>query len=257
LYKLVNTIRRASRESQNLKARDSFRIRDEEGHNVEGILTDTFTYYLRDMFRDAGEEIRLRLARTMVLRRRRILYRRSRYGTDAIRPQEIPDQPHLEPFRSQTMEKEQQHLGQPISKALPLPTHDKSIAQSATTVAADKFQTALAPSVVSTSKKTVALSEFTKLSFPSAPLGRVKAKFEPLRLQLLEEFNVKTTDRFWDPQSHIQVPSEPTTQPFHTVLINRLNEAWRDCLQAVAEITCPYCFYVLPAEDVANEKKWQ
>ncbi|KAJ4009397.1 hypothetical protein NW766_008514 [Fusarium irregulare] len=36
-----------------------------------------------------------------------------------------------------------------------------------------------------------------------------------------------------------------------------LAEAWNSCIEAVPEVTCPYCFHVLPIRDVIDDKKWK
>ncbi|KAK5992076.1 hypothetical protein PT974_05473 [Cladobotryum mycophilum] len=93
LFKFSNTIRRASKESQNSIAATAFRIRDEDGNDVENFLQELFSRYIRDVFPDVSNEIKERLAKTMVLRRKRILYRRSRYGTPTIKIQQAQSQP--------------------------------------------------------------------------------------------------------------------------------------------------------------------
>ncbi|KAI0180727.1 hypothetical protein GGR52DRAFT_2839 [Hypoxylon sp. FL1284] len=218
LHRFSNTIRRASHEAQNSKAAESFRIRDDEGNDAEALLTALFFYHVRDRFPTVGEHICQRLADTMVLRRKRILYKRSRYGDATIRPQQVPSQPRitLPKIRPRFAVADQSEAFEPQA----IPTRSKStvqsLTQSATTLSPEKFVKASAPSVVSVSK-TVALSSHGDLIFPPAPLGM--------------EFQV--------PNSHME------------------RSAWRESVDAIGEVTCPFCFYALPAQDVVDNKKWK
>ena len=112
-----------------------------------------------------------------------------------------------------------------------------SLVQSATTLTADRFHKATAPSVVSASR-TVALSSHEELSFPPAPLGAIRLKFKLLLEQEAEGRAVLTN------------PSRPDNDRFEAKI-------WYDAVNAIGEVTCPFCFYALPARDVVDEKKWQ
>lgn len=93
LHKTSNTIRQASKESQNIKAAEVFKIRDDEGNDAEPFLRQLFFNYIRDRFPGTNEDIRERLADTMLLRRKRILYRKERYGKTSIRLPEAVTKP--------------------------------------------------------------------------------------------------------------------------------------------------------------------
>lgn len=85
LHELSNTIRKASREANNVKAALSFNIKDEEGHDLEKPLKNHFAANIKDQFPGISDIIRLRLAETMILRRKRILYKRTRYSKAPMR----------------------------------------------------------------------------------------------------------------------------------------------------------------------------
>ena len=86
LHKLSNTIRTASAESHNVKAATNFEIRDADGNNLGQLFKDEFAAsLLKIKFPGASERIRARLASAMLLRRRRILYRKSRQAARPIR----------------------------------------------------------------------------------------------------------------------------------------------------------------------------
>lgn len=85
LHELTNTIRRASKKANEVRAASSFQIRDEEGNDLEEPLKSHFAANIQDHFPGISDIIRLRLAKTMVLRRKRILYKRFRYSQAPIR----------------------------------------------------------------------------------------------------------------------------------------------------------------------------
>ncbi|KAI4859353.1 hypothetical protein F4820DRAFT_453963 [Hypoxylon rubiginosum] len=245
LHRFSNTIRRASKESQNHKAAESYHIRDDEGNDAEPFLTELFSYHIRDQFPEVEEDICQRLAATMVLRRKRILYRRSRYGDTAIRTPQIPSQPQVTlpkvrptvAVPEQPQESEQLQATVATSKSA-----IRSLAQSATTLALDDFHKASVPSVISVSK-TVALSNHEDLVFPPAPLGRIERKYKELkklRKELLEKAGILVAD------------GEAKAQ------LDRIQEYdWSKSVKAIGEVTCPFCFYALPAQDVVDDKKWK
>ncbi|KAK0126642.1 hypothetical protein ONS95_008226 [Cadophora gregata] len=189
LYRLTNTIRRASKESQNQKAAESFQIKDDEGNDVEACLRLIFTNYVFGRFPSIQDIILQRLAATMVLRRKRILYRRSRYGANPIKIRRSALQPVV------TLPAVDQQSNSP---EVSLAVHDQSRtskrdqntveskAVSATTLAADAFKKVSAPSVISVTK-TVALGNHEELVFPPAPTGRLRQKYNKLKRQRLED----------------------------------------------------------------------
>ena len=61
LYKFSNTIRKASRATQNQKAADGFRMLDIEGNGTEPLLRQIFSNYIRDRCSGVSEKMRDRL----------------------------------------------------------------------------------------------------------------------------------------------------------------------------------------------------
>lgn len=123
LFRPSNVIRKASRESQNVKAAKNFRIVDDEGNDEEPLLRQRFLWHIRSQFagdlqdpadQAAAEELTQRLVSTMLLWRKRVMYRKNRYGSSKpIKPvksiqqpqvdthvAEEPAQPPLEMFKS-------------------------------------------------------------------------------------------------------------------------------------------------------------
>lgn len=176
LHELSNTIRSVVRESQNIKAATTFQIKDEEGINMENHLKHYFLKGLQDRFPESSYSILERLSSTMILRRKRILYRRSRY---AAKPQAAgvarpTPKPRIRlPRRSTPQQRQGQvngmqeqsqgrlHLG--VSPSI-LP----STVQSATTLMPRDFLRASAPTVMSHTN-TVDLGAHENLVFPTSP----------------------------------------------------------------------------------------
>lgn len=254
LNKMSNTIRRASKEVQILKA-SNFRIKDEDGNDVEPSLLVHFEHHIRDRFPDASDEIQKRLARAMLLRRKRILHRRHRCGSTEIGPRkEVPKANIALPTAQPTISSEQanpnQHNSQPVS--LGVENSAPSQVKSATTLAPDAYKRATSsPSVISASK-TVALGSHEVLCFPPAPGNTAKRKYEKLkadheaRLRQAQEKNLSVTDEFQQPE---QKPDVSYEIELKSILMAEL--------QAIGEIICPFCLSALPAEHMFNQQKWE
>lgn len=266
LNKISNIIRRASKEDHNSKAKD-FQIRDDEGNNVEQELLGHFRRHIRDRFPKISDTIQQRLASAMVLRRKRILYRRHRQGNMAIRPQETVPEASVTlpstPMNPLSVQRRTQRDKVPAAVVAPAIFAPSRI-ESATTLATEKYKKAAStPSVVSASN-TVALGSHDTLIFPPAPGFAAKRKYERLKSKRLA-IHQDALDRLAE--------SPATADSSQDILINRnasgmtseqiasaeaeIKDILKSDLQAVGEIMCPYCLYALPAELVFDERKWQ
>ena len=182
LHKLSNTIRTASAESHNLKAATNFEIRDADGNNLGQLFKDVFAAsLLKREFPDADERIRARLASAMLLRRRRILYRKSRQAARPIRilpkptTAEIPKQP---PKLVETpLVSESKTEGSKPSRLLSTPSRVPSQAHTASTFYPERFHKASAPSRVSIAKS-IPLMQDDEPNFP--PMPRPAGDLEPI-----------------------------------------------------------------------------
>ncbi|KAG5657293.1 hypothetical protein KAF25_005857 [Fusarium avenaceum] len=250
LHKTSNTIRQASRESQNIKAAEVFQIRDDEGNNAEPFLRHLFSNYIRDRFPGTTEDIRERLADTMLLRRKRILYRKERYGKTSIRLPQAVTKPVISHPRPEPIEEVTQGRVKRRAVEAPSQSHTQSVTRTATTLSPEKFKKAAAPSVISVSR-TVALSSTDELCFPHPPTACLMRKYNEAKKEIeKEEQNPKYSD----------LGDEERQQRKEEAAFKRekeLTEAWNSCIEAVAEVTCPYCFHILPIREVINEKKWK
>ncbi|KAH7230802.1 hypothetical protein B0J15DRAFT_575327 [Fusarium solani] len=258
LHKISNTIRRASKEQQNIQAEKSFKIQDEEGNDAEPFLRQLFSNQIRDRFPGASDNIQQRLVNSMVLRRKRILYRRKRYDKKPIRPLEVP----LPPTVSAPKAKPNVGLQRQPVKQQPTPVSTPSIVpsvpQTATTLVAEKFQQAAAPSVISVSK-TVALSSHDQLQFPPAPCGALMKRYRRFKKEQDEKLKV-VLDGI---PGYNGLKMSPAPGARGAVRNHRashkqtLDNYWDECLRAVGEVVCQFCFYALPVRDVVQESKWR
>lgn len=245
LHKLSNTIRRASKDVQNVEAAKAPRICDDEGNDAEDFLQQVFEHYIGDRFPTTSGTIQQRLAGTMVLRRKQILYRRSRYGNNPISSSNRTAPPGVTVPRAQLKVRSRKTDAHQKAADSQSQTHslNKSLAQSATTLAAENFHKASTPSLVSVSM-TVALGSHERLVFPTAPTAVIKEK----QRQLMKERKRDPADTEYrlDSQGHVVAVEDRTPA-----------QDWEDAIDAVGEVVCPFCFHALPAREVVDDKNWE
>ena len=170
LHKLSNTIRKANAEIDNEKAATNFEIRDADGNNLSKLFKDGFaTSLLKVKFPGASERIRDRLASAMLLRRKRILYRRSRQAARPIKilPKltgaEVPKQP-LKMVKTSESKTESSRTSQLFSTQ----SRVRSQAHTATTLDPERFRKASTPSRIS-AVESIPLFQDEELEFPPIP----------------------------------------------------------------------------------------
>ncbi|KAK2754462.1 serine/threonine protein phosphatase [Colletotrichum kahawae] len=274
LHRLSNTIRRASKDIHKQKAANSFHFKDEDGNDVERFLEKTFLYQVRDRFPGVSETIRLRLARAMLLRWKRILYRRSRYKTQPTRTLAQPGQPLVSMPRVQIKAKnnlneaneETQGLQTKGRKENATKSVVRSMAITATTLAPDHFKKASAPSVVSMSK-TVALSKHDDLRFPPAPHGVIKRRFKQFKMQrdadltrVIKDIETKASkaeEVLQDVGKRIGKSVTRSIADAKAAHKETLRNDWESFFKAAGEVSCPFCLCMLPVSEVADDKKWR
>ncbi|KAI1427238.1 hypothetical protein F5Y12DRAFT_180747 [Xylaria sp. FL1777] len=252
LHRFSNTIRRASKETQSYKAAKTFMIKDDEGNNAEPFLLKLFSNHVRDRFPGASDEIRQRLASTMLMRRKRVLYSRSRYGKSIVRTQKVPSQPQARP----TIQLFKEPANRGVVTRVPQITA-QSVAQTATTLSPENFQRASSPSVVSVSK-TVALNHHEEVRFPPAPCGWLKRKYNKRKKEREKEYKnaLELLAQRTESSNSQGPPLSEMIQAKEAIYQKVLADDWNECLRSTPEISCPYCFCALPVEDVVDEKKW-
>lgn len=277
LYQLSNTIRRAGRESQNSKAASLFEIKDAEGNNIENLLEARFLHNLTDKFPGCDEKLRQRLAATILLRRKRILYRRFRRPKDTATRLPIVPEPEVRqiPGTDRSLppiEVHQQEMGPAETHTLKRkPSMVRSQARTTkttTTLDAAKLQLPSAPSVLSVAK-TIPLNSHDDLVFPPPPRAAILEWFRKLkairrsrheaRLRALPNFELYTAQD--GPLSSLSAEDILTLQ-------TQIQEAERDlqvgidadlktCKNTETEVFCPYCLCALSSSDMKSKGKWK
>ncbi|KAK1240160.1 hypothetical protein MKX08_007602 [Trichoderma sp. CBMAI-0020] len=242
LNKTSSTICRASKEDQVLELSD-FQITDNDGNNVEPLLLCHFENHISSRYPSISKIIQQRLACAMLLRQKRILYRRHQKVNTAIQPQKaIPKalitlsatQPGV-PSAHRNPRRENNPLSVVAATAFTSPQ-----IQTVTTSPPDNLKIGSSSPFVNLASKTVALSNHEALIFPPAPGLAAKRKYEQLKNERVANFQ----NAFWLGETISDAES-------------KLNDLLKSDLQAIGDITCPYCLYALPAEEMFDEQKWQ
>ncbi|KAL7940990.1 hypothetical protein V8C42DRAFT_201489 [Trichoderma barbatum] len=261
LNTMSNVIRRAGKETHILKAKD-FQIKDEEGNDIELLLLNFYKRYIGDRFPKISVIIQQRLAETMIIRRRRILYRRFRHDTAIKLPIITPQVPITFPENEQMVSSAQSNLRQKGSENVKktVPMVSPSQVRSATTLQPEKIKTtASRPSVVSITA-TAALTNHEALNFPTPPGFYIKQKYEKLKAERLAAHQA-ITDKLDELSSGKDAVLDADTveriAQDRTSAEEKLQDALKSDLVAIGEITCPYCLYALPAEQLFDNRKWQ
>lgn len=215
LYRLSNTIRRASRDSQNIKATQNFKILDHDGQDLEHVLCQRFASNIRDLFPGISEHLQARISRTMIIRRKRVLYKRHRQEKrnapmpDPVNKPEI-QAPKPKSTSSKTAILEGNHKEQdkivkePVEAGNTALSVMESQARSATTLVADKFKQS-SPSVVSATD-TIAIGDHNDMKFPPPPLGYMKRRFKELKAQHRLRHPTQSQSGTMSPTCHPFVP---------------------------------------------------
>jgi hypothetical protein len=189
MHQLSNTIRKASRENQNVRAATSFKILDEDGNDIGPWFLDHFALgIIQRRFPGCNEALQKRLAVAMLIRRKRILYRRSRYWKSSTQIPSATAKAIPQPSKEDVTNQEQILVPQKPEPALT--QRERSVASSravtATTLNLEHWKKASAPSVVSRAK-TIHWSSHEQLDFPPPPLGPIRRRLKALRERHLAE----------------------------------------------------------------------
>lgn len=226
---------------------------------MEPLLEIILSNYVRDKFRSIDDKILQRLVRAMITRRKRVLYKRSQFGNLALRVKETKPRPKVQAPQTQPQKapatEESPQAGNKEDDEDPKEddtgaNHKSQAGVSATTLAADKFKKTSAPSVISWTK-TVAFDNHEDLPFPLPPLGRVRRKYKKMK-RALEEWHESNLDSI-----SVNSSAAGEIDDLEFRLSGMLNACWDQFLRAVGEVTCPFCFYAIPALDISDDNKWR
>ncbi len=143
----------------------------------------------------------------------------------------------------------------------------RSLTPSATTLTSDAYKRASTTSVISATRS-VALSNHEALVFPPAPTSRIRQKYRQLKRKRNNEHKafLRSLPGYSLYEAHRGKP--PLSPAVLSELHQEISKAdaelrvalkvdWDDCARAIAEFTCPFCFYVLPGVYLIDEEKWK
>ncbi|KAF5678534.1 hypothetical protein FDENT_8913 [Fusarium denticulatum] len=261
LHKITNTIRRASKDTQNSRAAERYKIIDEEGNDVGPFIQSVFLNYINDRYSVASEEIRQRLASSMVLRRKRLLYRQERYGKNPIHLPQKASGPNMLHPKSEVMTTLGDAERPSKRRIIAAPSHSAMhSAETATTFSPEGYKKAAAPSVLSVSK-TVPLSDEDELVFPPAPSDAFEQRYNKAKQDIEDRHKqrLSTIDSYYEGVDMTTLAPGDVRAIIDAGAVRdrALVKARDDCLKAVSEVTCPYCFHMLPIHEVVDELKWK
>jgi len=147
-----------------------------------------------------------------------------------------------------------------MSGASVVPSQTKT----ATTLAPETFQkVSSTPSFISQTK-TIAFGNHEALVFPSPPGNRARRIYERSKAARLAPYTAAL-----ESLPGYQIDKEHNSKPpMDRRAISLLEEqvsaakatmelALKTDLEAIGEITCPYCFHAFPAQDVFDDGKWR
>lgn len=272
LHQTSNLIRKASSKKHHIKAASDFVIRDENGDDYGPKFRDDFALrIIRQLFPQCADGIQERLADVMLLRRKQILYRYSRYGksplssTASAPPARIPvfvNNQNVAQGVSNTADP------QPGSSTNPKRSVASSRAPTATTLDNDQWQkVSTAPSIVST-PTIFHPTRDNKLSFPNAPKKSIRARLKALktareadlqrRLESIPDYDIYQ-------QHGGQPPLDPDIIEQIQEVIDSLKAETKEdierdeesCCKGSMEATCPYCCCIISSAIIMNRNKWE
>lgn len=176
LHRLSNLVRKASFGSQNQRAA-RFPLEDEVGNDITESLAEIFKHLIKRECCDISDQLLDRLAQTMITRRRRVLYRRSRQKRWALQ-QEAYRPRHLDPPAQLALLEEgdesvEDHEGDEVTEEVKFePTNRVQAAPSGLTVTTldqQKYRQLSAPSRISRAT-TAQFQPNEKLLVPPPPI---------------------------------------------------------------------------------------
>lgn len=175
LHRLSNLVRKASFGSQNQRAA-RFPLEDEAGKDITECLAKMFKYLIQRDCCGISDQILNRLAQTMIIRRRRVLYRRSRQKRwllqqEAYRPRHLDLPAQLAPLQEED-DSEEDHESSEVTEEIGFePESLVKVAPSrltVTTLDQQKYRKLAAPSWISRAT-TAPLQHDEKLLVPPRP----------------------------------------------------------------------------------------
>jgi hypothetical protein len=228
---------------------------------MEPTLQESFLQLLRDYcYSGISEGLLARLASSMVVRHKMILYRRSRYGSTPLRVVTPAIKPDITPTVHGRLtnflgtENDTHEPNATTTSIVLNQSQARSIAPTATTLSPEKYKKVSTPSNISR-QKTVDLSKHDLLNFPEPP--RVKAikrykSYEQTRKQELA-VRLSALSNRPDHGTSDDDEAEAVKAEFQKDLVR----FWRSLNNGSVEVMCPICFYAIPHTVILDVETWR
>jgi len=144
-----------------------------------------------------------------------------------------------------------------MSGASVVPSQTKT----ATTLAPETFQkVSSTPSFISQTK-TIAFGNHEALVFPSPPGNRARRRYERSKAARLASYTamLESLPKYQLDKEHNGMEGRAISLLEEQVSATKatMELALKTDLEAIGEITCPYCFHAFPAQDVFDDGKWR
>ncbi|EHK23585.1 uncharacterized protein TRIVIDRAFT_63983 [Trichoderma virens Gv29-8] len=91
---------------------------------------------------------------------------------------------------------------------------------------------------------TAEIGDHGDIPFPPAPCGNIMRKYNKLKKQRGEEYNIDQENEHADLTA---------SQEYRDILKND----WNEIVEAAREVDCPFCCSTLPARDAVDDNKWK
>ncbi|KAL2834633.1 hypothetical protein BJY01DRAFT_81612 [Aspergillus pseudoustus] len=211
----------------------------------------------------------------MLLRRKRILYRHSRYAKSPlkgaapegriVRP--VSTTAQLEPQKMHPETETGTGESGSRSQSTPAPSVASTQANTATTFDLEYWKkVSTSPSVVSRST-TVQLADDQRLSFPGPPNRSLRQRLEAMKTNHLSNLDreLESLPHYKSYQEHNhRPPLEPTIIADLVKSVNKLttrtstmiDDDRKACEAGSMEVTCPYCCCVISSATAMSKDKW-
>ncbi|RAL17379.1 uncharacterized protein BO97DRAFT_439320 [Aspergillus homomorphus CBS 101889] len=263
MHQLSNIIRKASKEAQNVRAAAAFTLRNEDGKDIGPSFMNLFALgIIQRKFPLCSETIQERLAAAMLLRRKRILYRRSRYWKPLSQLPQTLDQA----VTSKTCGNGERRLLQPTPEAQHRRQTTDNQTLSATTLNLAHLKRVNVPSTVSR-VRTIHWSPSEQVEFPPAPSGLIRRRLKALKAQSdvehqgwLSELSNYTRNK----PPHVSSTSNNVHDDGLLDILSNSNSNLESKMESegatgeidAIEVICPYCCCALSSSTVTSRAKW-
>ncbi|KAJ0422969.1 hypothetical protein BJY00DRAFT_310570 [Aspergillus carlsbadensis] len=275
LHEISNMIRRASGKKHNATAATSFVLRDEQGDDYGPRFRNLFALaMIRHTFPQCSQAIQERLADAMLLRRKRILYRHSRYAQSPLKG--ATSETHIAQ-RSRTTSQLEARRDLVTDSAIGAQNHPtassparsvaKSQAITATTFDKGHWKEVSAAPSVGSQATTIQLPHDHTFSFPPAPRKPLLQRLEEMKtrhlanldeeLESLPNYDLYQRHSYHPPLQpkaleELRGSIEELTAKTSMIIDNDRIA----CEAGSMDVTCPYCCCIISSATAMDRNKW-